>query len=509
MFDPAALLIKTIGLALPVEAANGPAGQQPGDSVDAAGNGGFAGLLALKLESAEPAGAVPAAAQMPVTPAVSLVAQPAPVSTPIGWTAKALPATGNILPPALPPAAPPGREPIKPATIAPSAPHKAQTSPVSAESAAIPEPAVEQAAPATAAPSRRAVPRAAVAVAAVLTETGEAPVPPQDAAAPQAAMPSALPPATTKPRPAAARSSKPDLTEADEPEQKDLAKAEAAPLFADFASVDPVTPAPVAAAVAVQAAEPVAVEFAPASSGKAPLAAAPVLPAEIAAPLLQTDAAPAPAMSAQDRVALRLPAAPGRQEGEASQSAAPAHRTEEPSVEAAQPAASRAMAAPAALPLAAPAPTHGHAGSQAPATVETPADFAQIVDRLVAARDAVAPAEVRVTLDHAQFGKVSVGFTLDASGMNVTLAAADPEFARAVEAAAPFTPPVTSEAPQVTASSPARGGDLPATLSGQQGQQPGRQQQPADPRAGTAQANPSNRTPDSEARNTRGRGIFA
>ena len=92
--------------------------------------------------------------------------------------------------------------------------------------------------------------------------------------------------------------------------------------------------------------------------------------------------------------------------------------------------------------------------------------------------------------------------------MNVTFAAADPEFARAVEAAAPFAPPVTSEAPQVTAPSPARGGDLPSTLTGQQGQQSGRQQ-PADPRGGSAQANPSTRNPDSETQHGRRRGIFA
>ncbi len=340
-------------------------------------------------------------------------------------------------------------------------------------------------------------------------------------------MHAALPAMAPKPRVAAARSSAPEMTEAAEPEatktedgaqpaQIDPAQAEAAPLTVILTLNDPVPPVAITAVLAVQTANAAAPEFspspAPATSGKAPLDATTVLPAETAAPAPQTDAAPAPAMSAQVRVAIRLPAEPGRQEGEAAQSATPARRTEETAFEAALPASARAMPAPAALPPAGPAPTHGHLASPAPATVEAPADFAQIVDRLVAARDAVAPAEVRVTLDHAQFGKVSVGFTPDASGMNVTLAAADPEFARAVEAAAPFSPVATSEAPQVAAPTPSRGGDLPATLTGQQGQQSqqsGRQQPPADPRGGTAQANPSHRTPDSEARSARGRGIFA
>lgn len=508
MFDPAALLIKTIGLALPVEAANGPAGQQPGESADAAGNGGFANLLALKLEIAEPAVTVPGAAQLAMPPAVPLVISPPRSTAPTSKTAKSLPATGNILPSVLP------------ATLAPLAPRKALASPISAENVPVPEVASEGAAPATpqtapAALTRRAASRVATQAAPVLSE---APETSQEAAAPQIASQPALLAMAAKQRPAERRRSAPEMAKAAKPDEsgnedtaqpdpKDLAKAEAALLPVSLAPADPALPAPIAAAVAVRAAQPAPVEFTPspalAPAAKAPIAEVPVLPSE---------AAPAPAMPAQVRLALRLSAEPGRQEGEEPQSAAPACGTEETAFEATLPASNRAMPAPAALPPVAPAHTHGHVAALSSATIEAPADFAQIVDRLVAARDAVAPAEVRVTLDHAQFGKVSVGFTPEASGMNVTLAAADPEFARAVEAAAPFAPPATSETPPVAAPTPSRGGDLPATLTGQQGQQSqqfGRQQQPADPRGGSAQANTSNRAPDSEARGTRGRGIFA
>jgi hypothetical protein len=93
--------------------------------------------------------------------------------------------------------------------------------------------------------------------------------------------------------------------------------------------------------------------------------------------------------------------------------------------------------------------------------------------------------------------------------MNVTLAAADPEFARAVEAAAPYAPPAVSEAPQVTAPANARGSDLPSAFTGQQGQQSSRQQPASDPRPGTPQSNPSSRSTTNTAEDARRRGIFA
>lgn len=68
-------------------------------------------------------------------------------------------------------------------------------------------------------------------------------------------------------------------------------------------------------------------------------------------------------------------------------------------------------------------------------------DFGAVVDRLMAARDAVAsggPAQpVALAIRHAEFGEVSVRFEQRGDGLSVALASPDPEFARAVQAAAP------------------------------------------------------------------------
>lgn len=562
MFDPAASLMKTIGLALPVEAASGAAAQVPGERTDAAENGGFASLLAMKLESVEAPAALPGVSHLPVQPAATLVPAVPQSAAPIDWAAKAQPATGNSLPPALPgtlapvlppalstplatalPTAVPVALPVAaptalPSATAPALPRKVQTPPASAAEAATPEPAAQEAEPVSpqiattvATPVRRAAARAALAAAPVMREPDAAPEPAKEATSPQIALQAAMPPLPAKVRPAATRNSAPDVvlpsepevTEPVAPEGEKTAQPEKADL-AEVAKVPPAVPAPdlalptaIAPVAAVQIANPAPVEFTPspplAPAAKAPVAAAPVAlaarEAEPPLPVLQAETVPSPMAAAQARTAtFRLPADLKRLDFEAPQAHAPARRGEEPVLETPLAIAPRAITSVAALPATAPAPSLTLVAPQAPALAEVPADFAQIVDRLVAAREAVAPAEVRVTIDHAQFGKVSLGFTPDASGMNVTLAAADPEFARAVEAAAPFAPPVTSEAPQVTAPSPARGGDLPSTLTGQQGQQSGRQQ-PADPRGGSAQANPSTRNPDSETQHGRRRGIFA
>lgn len=564
MFDPAASLMKTIGLALPVEAATVAAAQVPGDGSEAAGNGGFASLLAMKLESAEAPAALPGGLHLPVQPAAELVPAAPQSTAPIDWTAKAQPATGNSLPPALPGTLTPVLPPVLPTPVAtavpvalpvaaptalPSAtapvlPRKVQPIPASAANVAIPEPAAQEAEPASpqiattvATPVRRAAARAALAAAPVIREPDAAPEPAKEASAPQVAMQAAMPAVAAKVRPAAARNSAPDVVLPSEPEVTEPVAAESEettrPEKADLTEVakvhsavpapDLVVPTAIVPAAAVQIANPAPTEFTPspplAPAAKAPVAAAPValaareaeptLPVQQALSVQQAETVLSPMVAAQARTAtFRLPADLKRPDFEAPQAHAAARRAEEPVLEMPQATAARPLASVAALPATTPAPSLTLVAPQAPALAEVPADFAQIVDRLVAAREAIAPSEVRVTIDHAQFGKVSLGFTPDASGMNVTLAAADPEFARAVEAAAPFAPPVTSEAPQVSPPSPARGADLPSTLTGQQGQQSGRQQ-PADPRGGSAQANPSTRNPDSETQHGRRRGIFA
>jgi hypothetical protein len=65
-----------------------------------------------------------------------------------------------------------------------------------------------------------------------------------------------------------------------------------------------------------------------------------------------------------------------------------------------------------------------------------PADLAAVLDRLVAAREAVLPAQASLQIRHADFGDVSVRFAQSSQGaLTVELAAADPELQRAVGAA--------------------------------------------------------------------------
>lgn len=97
-----------------------------------------------------------------------------------------------------------------------------------------------------------------------------------------------------------------------------------------------------------------------------------------------------------------------------------------------------ASAAPALVTTASSVPTIEQTSARAS---ERPADFTQIVDRLFAARDVAtegrAPQPVAVSLSHAEFGKVSLHFTADKSGLTVAMTSGDPGFAPAVQAAAP------------------------------------------------------------------------
>lgn len=77
-------------------------------------------------------------------------------------------------------------------------------------------------------------------------------------------------------------------------------------------------------------------------------------------------------------------------------------------------------------------------GPAAPAALaERGHDFAALVDRLVEARDAAMPQTVRAAINHAEFGQVSLRFDQGDSGLTVAMTSADPDFARAVQSAAP------------------------------------------------------------------------
>ena len=66
-----------------------------------------------------------------------------------------------------------------------------------------------------------------------------------------------------------------------------------------------------------------------------------------------------------------------------------------------------------------------------------PLDFAALVDRLVAAREAVQSPGALLTVAHAEFGPVELRFRHDARGLAVSLTSADPDFARIAAAATP------------------------------------------------------------------------
>jgi hypothetical protein len=95
-------------------------------------------------------------------------------------------------------------------------------------------------------------------------------------------------------------------------------------------------------------------------------------------------------------------------------------------------------------PLAAPGtsdqsqPTQQAAAPASPsAPAPTPArhDFAAMIDRLFEAREMAGAPSVAMTLRHDDFGAVSLNFRNSDDGLAVTMASADPEFARAVNAA--------------------------------------------------------------------------
>lgn len=94
---------------------------------------------------------------------------------------------------------------------------------------------------------------------------------------------------------------------------------------------------------------------------------------------------------------------------------------------------------PQSLPL--PLVTMPHPAPDAPFTIpaamQGPQDFAQLVDRLVTARENAQPHAATIALAHAEFGPVELRFSQDNNGLAVTMASADPDFTRAVQAAAP------------------------------------------------------------------------
>ena len=96
------------------------------------------------------------------------------------------------------------------------------------------------------------------------------------------------------------------------------------------------------------------------------------------------------------------------------------------------------------LPEETASPVIARAADAAPAQDAAPAgraepraervDFATLVETLNRAREEASPGTVRVSLSHADFGRVSMRFEQDDKGLSVAMSSADPGFARAVTA---------------------------------------------------------------------------
>ncbi len=106
-------------------------------------------------------------------------------------------------------------------------------------------------------------------------------------------------------------------------------------------------------------------------------------------------------------------------------------------------------------------------------------DFATLVETLSRAREEASPNAVRASVQHAEFGRVSLRFEQDDTGaMSVAMSSADPGFARAVtasnDAASAQTQPDTQrgQTPQNNASNQ---GDSPRQQPGSRQSQPARQ----------------------------------
>jgi hypothetical protein len=149
------------------------------------------------------------------------------------------------------------------------------------------------------------------------------------------------------------------------------------------------------------------------------------------------------------------------------------------------------------------------------ASVATPSarDIGAALDHLVAAREALMPAEAALAIDHAEFGEVSIKFEQSQDGrLSAELTAADPELKRVVTAAiaadrGPATGSDGDRSAQLAGQrgSTAAGSDAAAGGRGQSSAQPGAQsgaERDAPQRRGAARS-PAQGTTD------QGSGVFA
>ena len=166
---------------------------------------------------------------------------------------------------------------------------------------------------------------------------------------------------------------------------------------------------------------------------------------------------------------------------------------------AAFPASALAAVPPAAFSAATPAP------------LDRPHDFSALIDRLAAARETAAPQSVSISLPHADFGRIQLNFRSEDGALAVSLASADPDFARIAAQSAPAVL-IVSEA-RTADHTPGQGSarsDGQAANASPQGGQRGQSDERRSERQGERQARfehlPRSASPDKG----RGRsGIFA
>ena len=154
-------------------------------------------------------------------------------------------------------------------------------------------------------------------------------------------------------------------------------------------------------------------------------------------------------------------------------------------------------------------PTLFSAAALAP--LDRPYDFSALIDRLAAAREAAAPHSVSISLPHAEFGRVQLNFRSEDGALAVSMASADPDFARI---AAQTAPPVLAlgdarSADHAPGQVSARSEGQSASAS-QQGSQRGQSEERRGERRGELEARFEHLPRSASSAKGRGRsGIFA
>ncbi len=139
------------------------------------------------------------------------------------------------------------------------------------------------------------------------------------------------------------------------------------------------------------------------------------------------------------------------------------------------------IASPANVRAADAAPSQGAAPASRAEPRAERVDFATLVETLNRAREDASPNTVRVSLAHADFGRVSMRFDRDDAGMSVSMSSADPGFARAVAASNEAASTATSsDTPRGQSQQANSGGSAQGDANRQsQGQRPGTPDRPA------------------------------